>query len=222
VVEVSDGGAISGMVSFSGKVPKPRKKSVDKDTEVCGGGTRTYNEVNVGSGGGLAKAVVFITKIKSGKAWPAEMNNGFEVVQEKCRFVPKSFVVRRGDKLHVKNRDGVTHNVHAYEAKGKTRITMFNSGQKAGAEFDKKIKMRRRGSHGLKLECDLHPFMHQWLFVADNPYYVVTGDDGEFSINDIPPGKYSIMAWHPVLGEKKQKVKLATDTTTKLAFEFSR
>ena len=48
----------------------------------------------------------------------------------------------------------------------------------------------------LKFKCDVHPWMFAWVTVVDHPYYAVTGKDGVFTIKDVPPGKYKIVALH--------------------------
>jgi plastocyanin len=220
VAAITGGGSISGKVVFEGTPPKPKTKTINKDPDTCGTGVAEYDVVSVGSGGALESAVVYISKIKQGKDWAEEMKGQFELDQRGCKFVPKTYVVKRGAKMKVANKDPVSHNVHSYEVKGRSRITVFNSGQPAGSEFVKPVRMRRKGSHGLKLECDIHNFMHGWMFVAENPYYSVTGKDGAFSIGDLPPGDYELGVWHPVLGEQSTKVTIAAGAKAAATFQY--
>ncbi len=97
---------------------------------------------------------------------------------------------------------------------------MFNSGQPAKSEFTKPIRLRRPNSHAIKLECDAHNFMHAWMFAADNPYYSVTGADGAFAIGDIPPGKYKLGVWHPVLGTQKIAIEVEAGGDASQTFLF--
>ena len=217
-VAVTDGVSITGKVTFEGDHPAAKTKTINKDIPTCGEGEREYNITTIGDDGSVLNAVVYIEKIAAGKAWDGKED--FELEQAGCAFLPKSYVVRRGADLHVQNKDDVFHNIHSYEIAGKARITMFNSGQPANSEFTKPLRMRRRGSHAIKLECDAHNFMHEWMFAADNPYYSVTGEDGAFEIGDVPPGKYKLSVWHPVLGTETTQIEVAAGAASTQAFLY--
>src|SRR5438132_1289246 len=53
---------------------------------------------------------------------------------------------------------------------------------------------------GEQLKCDVHNFMTGGIFVADNPYYALTGDDGSYEIKDVPAGTYTVATWHQAAG----------------------
>ena len=71
------------------------------------------------------------------------------------------------------------------------------------------------------LECDAHDFMLGWMFAADNPYAAVVDSTGRFSIPDIPPGTYTVGAWHPFLGVREQEVTVPVGGTVDLRFDFT-
>ncbi|MDP7397064.1 MAG: carboxypeptidase regulatory-like domain-containing protein [Lentisphaeria bacterium] len=216
---VENGGSVSGKALFTGERPESKFKTITKDVETCGEGDREFDITTISDDNEMKDVVVYIAKIKEGKSWP-EQDGPYVLEQEKCAFHPKDYVVRRGAELQVFNKDKVSHNIHTYEIVGRARITMFNSGQPAGSDFSKPLTLRRPNSHAIKLECDLHNFMHAWMFAADNPYYSVTTADGSFSIADIPPGKYKFVAWHPVLGEQKKFLEIAAGENTEHSFTF--
>ena len=70
----------------------------------------------------------------------------------------------------------------------------------------------------MKLECDQHNYMNAWFLPVESPYYAIVGDDGSFTIDGVPPGKYKIIAFHPSLGIVRQEVDVKGKTTTN--FEF--
>ena len=72
----------------------------------------------------------------------------------------------------------------------------------------------------VKIECDAHNFMHEYLFVADNPYYSTTGEDGAFSIADIPAGTYTLIVWHPNLGIQEAEITVAASKNLTHDFTF--
>ncbi len=210
-------GSITGKLAFTGTAPTPEEFAITKNPEVCGTGKRAVEWIRVRNGN-LAQAVVFIDKIKGKKAWPktavAARSN-----QKGCAFLPFMDVIKNGTELEVMNSDPVLHNIHTYEIIGRAKRTMFNVSQPdKGFVFKEKVKARR--GHWMKMECDAHNFMHGWRFLARNPYYAVTGDDGAFSITDVPAGEYKLTAWHPVLGKKTTTVTV-TDGAATADFSFA-
>ena len=214
---VSNGGKVAGKVSFKGAVPAPRSIQITKDNSVCGSGTREVVEVNA-KGGNLAGAVVYVAKIDKGKAW-GDLDHPV-LDQKGCKFATEVLLVRKEADLTVRNSDPVLHNIHTYEIIGTVRRTMFNVGQPDKGDIKQPIKVRR--ANAIKIECDAHDFMHAWSFAADNPYAVVSKEDGSFTLDNLPAGDYEIKAWHPVLGERSAKVSVSAGGSANAAFEFSK
>lgn len=217
VVPVDNGGRISGKITFQGADPAPRQFIVAKDADTCGSGTRSIDFVRVNNGA-LTDAVVYLYKIKSGKDFPADITNA-ELNQEQCAFKPFIGVMKDGDQLTVRNSDPVLHNIHTYEIIGRAKKTVFNISQPGDLKTLRKQVTLKRGT-AMKVECDAHDFMHSFTFVAKNPYFAVVGEDGSFSIDDVPPGSYKIRAWHGTLGEKKATVTVEAGGMARVDFVF--
>jgi hypothetical protein len=218
IITVDGGGVISGKVRFKGTPPSPRKMLLTKDKQACGAGYREVEEVSV-SNGALRNVVVVIEDIKAGKAWPQEPPEGYVIDQKGCRFIPHLQVVPKGAKVTIINSDPVLHNIHAREIIGRVKRTVFNIAQPLeGQKTTRKLRMRRGDS--IKLECDAHDFMHAWMYTPDNPYYALVGGDGSFSVEDVPPGKYGVKAWHPTLGTKKTEINVSAKEKVEVSFEF--
>jgi len=210
-------GSITGKLTFVGTPPTPEEFAITKNPEVCGTGKRAVEWIRVRNGN-LAQAVVFIDKIKGDKSWTKDAVAA-KSNQKGCAFLPFMAVVKNGTEIEVLNSDPVLHNIHTYEIIGRAKRTMFNVSQPdKGFVFKEKVKARR--GHWMKLECDAHNFMHGWRFLARTPYYAVTGDDGTFTITDIPAGTYKLTAWHPVLGKKTITITVADGAAT-ANFSFS-
>jgi len=217
VVDVGDGGTITGKVTFTGTDPDPKVFAITKDQETCGTGNRLVDYVEV-KDGALMNVVVYLDKVKSGKPFNEEDATG-ALDQKGCEFHPFMQVMQNNQKLSVLNSDPVSHNIHTYELIGRARKTVFNVSQPdQGSVINKTVKLKR--GTAMKIECDQHDFMHGFIFVAKNPYYALVKEDGSFTIAGVPPGKYTAKAWHGTLGEMKVKVNVEAGKTTSADFAF--
>ena len=215
-ITVSSGGSVSGKVTFSGTDPAPKIYKITKDNDTCGTGNRKIDYVKVNNGA-LTDVVVYLDKVKEGKPFPAELGDN-TIDQKGCEFRPFLQVMRNGGELAAINDDPVLHNIHTYEILGRAKKTVFNVSQAKTGTIKKKVNLKRGSA--MKVECDAHDFMHSFVFVAKNPYFAVVGDDGSFTIDGIPPGKYTIKAWHGTLKDQKAKVDITGGATATVNFEF--
>ena len=224
--DVSNGGTISGKVSFKGALPDDAVENIliTKNPDVCGKGEREVVWIDV-KGGALRGAFVYLDKIKSGKKWGKPKGGNYLINQKGCRFLPWAQVVRPGP-VTIRNSDkGVLHNINTREMIGveKGRVvkrTMFNFGQPDPGDISQKIKPRR--SHFIGINCEAHNFMFGFMMAPVHPYAVVVGADGSYSLDNIPPGKYTLKAWHPRLGVQKTKITVPAGGSAKADFAFSK
>ena len=220
---VTDGGVIKGKVMFDGALPDDAIENIliTKNPDVCGTGEREVVWVDV-KDGAIRGAFVFIDKIKEGKAWPED--EIYLINQEGCRFTPWAQVIQPGP-ITIRNSDkGVLHNINTREMIGveKNRLvmrTMFNFGQPDPGEIEQEVKPRR--SPYIAINCEAHNFMFGFLLAPKHPYAVVVGEDGSFSIDDVPPGDYKIKAWHPRFGVLKAKVTVPAGGEVEADFTFA-
>jgi len=197
-VEVTDGGSIAGAVSAGDNQAETKSFTISKDPEICGTGTRDVEFVRINEGM-LQDAVVFLYKVKEGKAFP-EGFGPLTMEQKGCAFNPFLGVMINKGEMTIVNSDPTLHNIHTYEIIGKARRTVINISQpNQGDTATKKIKLRK--GDGMKIECDAHDFMHGFVFVAKNPYFSVVDENGHYEIGDIPAGTYKVKVWHGFLGE---------------------
>jgi hypothetical protein len=238
---VTNGGTLSGKIMFKGTPPPPKLFDLDKfpQPKYCGQvdndgkGHRVFHEVNV-SNGMLADVVVYVEDVESGKPFNFK---GTDVKANLCRFLvqggPSELVgvVENKNEIRVLNTDadpsdpksasGVLHNPHGYEVKGHSSSTLFNKPlPNKGQTLEEKIKLHKHDSSML-MQCDQHNYMNAYFFPVENPYYAVVGKDGTFSIDGIPPGKYEVKAWHPILGEEEKEITVAANGKVTTDFEFT-
>ena len=216
-IEVTNGGTITGKVTVDPAKAETESFLISKDPEVCGSGERKVHWVRV-NGGALLDAVVYLEKVKAGKPFAKKLKT-LKIDQKGCAFFPFLGVMANGGHLEAVNSDPVTHNIHTYELIGRARRSVINVSQsEQGNTIDKKIKLRR--GVAMKVECDVHNFMHGFVFVAKNPYYAVVDDKGEFTIEGVPPGTYKIKSWHGRLGEQDAKVEVAAGARAEVNFAY--
>lgn len=211
-ITVTNGGAISGAVKFTGPVPPRARLPVDKDLEICAkAGEKLAETLLVSPSKGLKNTVVTLEGITQGKKLPAKT---VTLDQKNCVYIPHVLVAPTGSQLTLLNGDGVMHNVHAYSLKN----TPFNESIPALKKSVKPLNF----SEVVKMGCDVHKWMGAWIVVADHPYYAVTDENGAFKIEDIPPGKYVLRAWHEALGKVDKEVTVAGGQTATVEFQMSK
>ncbi|OPY92278.1 MAG: hypothetical protein A4E73_01291 [Syntrophaceae bacterium PtaU1.Bin231] len=190
---VPDGGVIKGSIVYNGSVPT-RKVIPTKDPDVCGG-VRDEAQVAVGPGNKVAEAIVYLKGVAKGKKWERPQKTP-ELVNKDCRFHPRVQVIPAGMKVAIVNDDPVLHNTHGFLIK----TTVFNVAMpKSGMRVERPLQ--RPGL--VRVECDAHGWMLAWIYVADSPYYMMTGKDGAFSIGDVPPGNHTLVIWQEYTGAKE-------------------
>ncbi|OGP82358.1 MAG: hypothetical protein A2V87_04815 [Deltaproteobacteria bacterium RBG_16_58_17] len=190
---VSDGGSIKGTVVYNSAVPM-RKIIPTKDQEVCGG-VRDEPQVFVGPGNKVMDAIAYLKGVPKGKKWERPKKPP-RLVNKNCTFVPRVQVIPAGMNVAIVNSDPVLHNTHGFLIKR----TVFNVAMpKTGMRVERSLQ--RPGV--VRVECDSHGWMLAWIYVADNPYYMMTGKDGTFTIGDVPPGNHTLVVWQEHAGTKE-------------------
>jgi len=137
-----------------------------------------------------------------------------KIDQMNCRYHPHVFGMRVGQPLEIINSDPTLHNIHALPKGNKE----FNTGQpiqgmKTTHTFEAKEVM-------VPFKCDVHGWMNAYVGVLDHPYFATTGADGKFELKTLPPGTYTIEAWHEKLGTTTQMVTLGPKETKEVMFTF--
>ena len=212
VVDVENGGSISGTISFSGSVPAPRTVAITDDVASCGSSVE-IREIEVGAGGGLANAVLSLMDITSGAALEVSATPP-TLDQNGCRFVPHVVLVAVDEALEVLNSDDVSHNVHTMAFDNRS----FNRTQPPALE---KLEATFDVAEKVAVKCDIHGWMNGWIIVVDHPYHAVTDGDGGFVIENVPPGTYTLEVWHQTLGATTQTVTVAAGQTSDASAELT-
>jgi plastocyanin len=202
------GGTVSGTVKYDGTAPAPKPVEVTKNKEVCALHPHFTEDLIVDSGGGIANAVVIVKGAK-GDLKPTEVK--FD--QKGCDYVPHVIAFPAGSTVDIINSDGILHNIHAYVGSD----SLFNLPQ---AKFKKEIKQVVDKPAVIKVNCDVHEWMHGWWVSTDTPYFAVTDDKGNYSIPNVPPGDYTVEVWQEKLGTQDQKASVKDGATATTNFSM--
>ena len=192
---ISSNGQLRGAVLLSGKYQPPAPLKVVKSRSFCG--LTVPNEtLLVDRGGGVRNAVVILRPLDRA----VNVHPGRIVLDNKrCAFTPHVQIAGIGSELLLKNSDPILHTVHARLGKE----TLFNVGLPRWRQVSKLLD--RLGV--IKIDCDvLHTWMSAAIVVVSSPYVAVTGENGLFIIEEIPPGMYDVEIWHEVLGARKSQI----------------
>ncbi len=216
---VTDGGQITGKVTLKGGKPVPRGFNLVTfpDPVYCGRisngqGFRLLKEFMVGGNGGVKDVVVMLTGIEKGKPFAFQPP---QIEAKDCRFLPFVSVVRDNNKVSIVNMDPVMHDIQAYETSDLGPRVLFNVPLPMNPHHPKEAAMdanyhrhmvgepsvqtihMTKGRRIFVMQCGFHAYMETWGMAVDNPYYALTGESGQFTIDNIPPGTYKLIVWHP-------------------------
>jgi plastocyanin len=196
-MEVANGGSISGSVKIAGDVPEPQMMEPSKDTEVCKPHPSQDLIVSKDSKG-IKNAVIYLANIEKGKAQAALAENP-KFDQKGCIYTPQVLLVPAGGTIDILNSDGILHNIHTF-SQANPPIN------KAQPKFKKVMQEKVAQPEVINVKCDVHTWMNAWWVVTGHPYYTVTDDNGNFKLDNVPPGNYKLGIWHGVLGSMEHDV----------------
>ena len=200
------GGTITGKVTFTGTPPKMKPIDMSKEP-VC---AKEHNppiktqDVEAGPGDTLKDVVVFISAGEQ-RSPPASGSARYD--QKGCEYTPHVLVMEVNQPLQVYNNDPVAHNIHPMPKQN----AEWNKSQPPGAP---PIDTKWDKPEFIAVKCNIHPWMHGYFVVLKTSRYGMTGDDGTYTIKDVPPGKYTLTAWQEHMGTQTQEVTVSGSGAT--------
>jgi plastocyanin len=208
-------GSVMGTITLEGTAPAPEQIQMTSDPNCLTEATNTQTEYYVvGDGGALANVFVYVKERLKGWTFPPATGT-MTLDQDGCRWHPHVFGLRVGQTLEILNSDPTLHNVHVMPSAN----AEFNVAQPfEGMRFERTFSTPEIM---VSFKCDVHGWMHAYMGVLDHPYFAVTGQDGGFDISGLPPGDYTIEAWHERLGTQTQNATIGEGETAELNFTFA-
>ena len=221
-VEVKNGGTLQGRTTMKGHTPPPRVfhlvlypnldmcAEVDTDDEM----NRLLFDFITDDKRGMRDVVVTLEHVDSGKPFP---NKPINILSENCKFTPEVNVLPQGGTFFVDNQDAVMHNSQVYQSeRGKILLNIPIPAE----EISDGIVQFKKHYRIFQMICGMHEFMQTWGYRVQNPYYSQTKVDGNYKIDNIPPGEYKVTAWHYLMKKQFKKIKVSEGETINLDFEF--
>jgi len=206
------GGTVSGKVTYEGAPAK--MKPIDMSEEPsCAKMYATpplAETVVAGAGNTLENVVVYVS---AGAPADAAPTNAATFSQKGCRYIPHLLAFQVNQELKISNEDQTVHNVHPQPKRNRE----WNKSQPPGAP---PIRESYDKAEFIPVKCNVHPWMHGTFAVMPNSHYAVTGAGGSFSLPNLPPGKYTITAWHESYGAQSQEVTITGTETHTINFVF--
>ena len=196
--------AIKGTVQYVGASVEVKKLPVTVDQFVCGK-DKDAEELSLSPQRGLGNAVVSLASPPPDARWNFSTAPVF-LDQRQCVFIPRVVLVPLGGTVEFLNSDRLLHNLHSVSRAN----TVFNRTQPKG----RTIPITFTKPEIVRITCDLHGWMRAWVVVMEHPFHAVTGAAGEFTLDKVPPGKYTLNVWHETLGTVTKDVTVGeTDAT---------
>jgi hypothetical protein len=205
-------GSVKGTVLFEGEPPERAKQERVVDTKCS---QDFADDAIVVTRGKLRDVLV---RVKNGTAGThAPPTTTVLIDQRDCTYVPRVVGIVAGQKLAVRNSDDTTHSVWG-QLSGKDLVNKMQLAKAPDLAIDPSAA---KPGDVVELKCGVHAWMHAYVAVQDHPFFAVTAADGTFSIENLPQGKYTLEAWHPVLGTRTLQIEIGKLKRAHVTARFS-
>ena len=210
----SGAATVRGTVKFQGIVPKAKviNMAADPGCAKQHPSPAFAEDLLTDSKGDLQNVVVFISDGLGDRAF-APPSQPAEMKQKGCMYEPHVLAMQANQPVEVTNDDPTMHNIHPLPANNRE----WNKAETPGSRIEESFS---RPEIAIPVKCNVHPWMRGYVAVFKHPYFAVTGKDGGFALNNLPPGTYTIQAWHEKLGTTTQTITIGANETKAIDFVF--
>jgi plastocyanin len=208
------GSSVTGAVKFTGTGARPTRIDISADP-FCAqahSSPATTEDLLTDANGGLENVVVYVSDGLGTSTFPIP-DEPAVMEQKGCQYRPHVLAMRAGQKLKVVNSDDTTHNIHPVPNNNRE----WNVLQPHGVPIE---QVFAREEIAISVKCNIHPWMRSYIAVLKTPHFAVTGKNGSFELKDLPPGSYTIQAWHEKLGTRTQKIIVGGGASQTVEFDF--
>lgn len=209
-------GIVTGTIVLDGVVPASHIVRLEGDPKclaLAAGEERRTEYVVIGSGNTLQNVFVYVKDGLPAAMYPVPPQP-VVLDQQKCRYVPRVLGVQVGQQLTIRNSDALLHNVRAEG--------VINEPFDIGTPVQHMAVPRTFATREVMVpvKCNVHSWMNAYIGVLEHPFFAVTDANGRFSMPQLPPGTYTIEAWHEQFGVQTQQVTVAAQDSKDLTFTY--
>jgi plastocyanin len=212
-VDPATAGTISGGIRLEGTPPPSEPISLATDAYCMDNGGPTSRADVIANNGALQDVFVYVKDGLGNLKFPVPQTP-VVLDQKSCTYRPHVFGVQVGQPMEILNSDSTLHNIHAVPVNNRE----FNRGQ--NLQGIKHTHTFTTAEVMVPFKCDVHRWMSAFVGVVEHPFYAVSGADGAFELKGLPPGTYTIEAWHEKLGTQTQSVTIGPKETKSISFSF--
>jgi len=224
VAEVNNGGTLSGRVTLTGPVPRARSFHLihAPNIQFCarisdGKGHRILKDFTVSENSGLKDTVISLQGVKKGKPFPTKMQV-FNI--DRCHSDQYVIGIRNGENILLENKDPIRHEIATYEINSSNYVDQRSNKAIIKRSSQVRSAFVSRDTDEFLIKCNLHPFLQTRGVMVENPYYAISDHEGNFSLADVPPGTYEVLAWHPFIPTQKGTVTIEAGKVSQIDFAF--
>ncbi len=217
-VSAAGEGKISGTVKLDGAAPHMKGIDMSKDpycSKAHASDPAHLETYVVGSNGGLANVVLYLSEGLSGSALTEVAKTVPIFDQKNCMYTPHVLAMDINQTFKVTTSDQTAHNIHP-NPNPMTGNIPWNQSQPPGAP---PVEKSWKAAEFIDVKCNIHPWMHGYFAVVKGPYATSDGN-GAYTINNVPPGSYTVTAWQEAAGTQTQKVTVAAGGAAGADFTF--
>jgi len=214
-VDASTAGSITGTIKLDGAPPKMKTINMAAEPN-CAKEHSTpamTQDVVPGDNGTLQNVVVFLNGDFSQYSFDTP-KSPVTIDQKGCQYSPHVLALMTAQSLQVTNSDQTTHNIHPVPKNNRE----WNESQPPGSSPIMQTFARQEVA--VPVKCNVHPWMKAYIAVLSSPYFEVTGKDGSFELKNVPPGTYTVTAWHERYGMSDQSVTIGPKESKAVTFTF--
>ena len=206
--------SVTGVARLEGTAPKPKPISMAADPSCAKQHPSPVfsQEVMTDAKGELENVIVFVSEGLGDRTFDPP-SQPIVINQKGCMYEPHVLAMRANQPLQVVNDDPTSHNIHPTPANNRE----WNKAEPPGSRVEDSFS---REEIAIPVKCNVHPWMRSYVAVFRHPYFAVTGKDGSFDLSNLPPGTYTIKAWHEKLGTSTQTITISANETREINFVF--
>ncbi|MBD3671995.1 MAG: carboxypeptidase regulatory-like domain-containing protein [Planctomycetaceae bacterium] len=217
-------GSIKGVIKLTGAIPElpvliKQGDSTAKDSEVCAAEPVPDESLVVNSANsGIANVFIYMRKAPKGAPESEPSSEPVIFDQKGCQFVPHALFVQTGRPIKAVSSDAVPHNLHTNPIKNSPVNQIIAPNDKSGLD----LTYSEGEIVPVKVTCDIHPWMVAWHFPLEHPYGAVTDENGNFTIENLPPGDHEFRIWQEKAGylDKEFTVTVKAGEATEVTLEY--